>query len=774
MSRFFFFRRVLIFFVLAFMVLLPFSGSAQETKPKVALVLSGGGAKGIAHIPLLQTLDSLNIVPDLIIGTSMGSVVGGLYAMGYSGDSIASLSKTLRWEKLIGGKISLNNVGVEEKSEDEKYLLGFDLVKRKLSTTSYLYSDQYLRVLLARLTFPVRTITDFDNLSIPFRAVTTDIVNSKQLVIGTGSLSLAMRASMSIPGAFEPTKFKNTLLVDGGVLNNFPTDVAKSMGADIIIGSDVSGFGKPIEELDNLSNIVFQTTMMVNYGIYPENRKLATVLVDHVPNLTYSTSDFDRSNQIYEEGKKAVLKNVVQLSRLAETLKSFRQRPRALPFLEDKIVFDSIAYKGISDANLELVKERATIEPNKVYTKNDLAEVVKKLNGTKIFRKISLEEVYVDEKKVLLFTGFEKSAHRFGTSLHYDSYREVGVVANYTGRNVLGSASRLLFTLDIAEQPKILLQYQKNFGERRQWWWNAEAKGLRLKQKLFIDGMLAENLKVDSYGITGRINKNINAFNSYIGIGINIGKTQIEPSISPDIIENALTLVSYTSNSSTLDARYVYNTMNEVFYATAGSALTTVLTQSIKQDVNAVFTDEGISGRTNGFTKLQIGYEKRFPFTSTITGILDAAAGVTFDDKLQGDEISFFEYGHPDLFFLGGNLPIQTAGTFAFQGLNEDELVVSQFLMLNLGVQLNPMSKFYITPEFNIASVGFDDVGEFTNNILDSKGSWQFGNETSLLMSAGVTLSYKSILGPIEFNTSWINDSNIVRFFLSVGIPFNR
>jgi len=774
MYRFFFCRTMLIFFVLAILFLLPLVIAAQETKPKVALVLSGGGAKGIAHIPLLQTLDSLNIVPDLIIGTSMGSIVGGLYAMGYSGDSIASLSKTLRWEKLIGGKLSLNNVSVEEKSENEKYLLGFDLVKRKLSTTSYLYSDQYLRVLLARLTFPVHTITDFDKLSIPFRAVTTDIVNSKQQVIGTGSLSLAMRASMSIPGAFEPTKFRNTLLVDGGVLNNFPTDVAKSMGTDIIIGSDVSGFGKPIEELDNLSNIVFQTTMMVNYGIYPENRKLATILVDHVPNLTYSTSDFDRSNQIYEEGKLAVLKNVVQLSRLSETLQPFEQRSRFLPFLEDKIVFDSIAFKGISAANLALVKERANIEPNKVYTKNDMAEVVKSLNGTNIFRKINFEEIYVDEKKVLLFTGFEKSAHRFGTSLHYDSYREVGVVANYTGRNVLGSASRLLFTIDIAEQPKILLQYQKNFGERRQWWWNTEAKGLRLKQKLFIDGMLAENLNADSYGITGRINKNINALNSYIGIGINYGKTQIEPSISPDINENALALINYTSNSSTLDARYVYNTMNEVFYATEGSALTTVLTQSIKQDVNAVFTDEGVSGRTNGFTKLQIGYEKRVPFTSTITGILDAAAGVTLDDKLQGDEISFFEYGYPDLFFLGGNLPIQTAGTFAFQGLNEDELAVSQFLMLNLAVQVNTMGNFYITPELNIASVGFDDVEEYLNNIHDPKGSWQFGDETSLLMSAGVTLSYKSILGPIEFNTSWINDSNIVRFFLSVGIPFNR
>jgi NTE family protein len=222
----------------------------------------------------------------------------------------------------------------------------------------------------------------------------------------------------------------------------------------------------------------------------------------------------------------------------------------------------------------------------------------------------------------LLFTGFEKSANRFGASLHHDSYRGVGLVANYTGRNVLGSASRLLFNIDIAEQPKVMLQYQKNFGERRNWWWQAEAKGLRLKQKLFVDGVLAEDLNVDNFGITGRINKNLNALKSYVGFGINYGDTQIKPSISPDLSDNVLDLIDYDSKSLSLDARYVFNTMNEVFYATEGRILEIVLTRSIKQDINLVLTDTTISGRTNGFTKLQVGYQKRFPFNSTITGIL--------------------------------------------------------------------------------------------------------------------------------------------------------
>ena len=153
-------------------------GTSQELeKPKVALVLSGGGAKGLAHIPLLQTLDSLGIVPDLIVGTSMGSVVGGFYAMGYSGDSIASITKHADWDLLLGGRTSLNDVGVEEKSEFGKYLVDFDIAKEKLKLRSSLLNDQHLRSFFTVYTYSTYALPNFDSLPIPYRAVTTDIVN---------------------------------------------------------------------------------------------------------------------------------------------------------------------------------------------------------------------------------------------------------------------------------------------------------------------------------------------------------------------------------------------------------------------------------------------------------------------------------------------------------------------------------------------------------------------------------------------------------------------
>ena len=144
----------------------------------------------------------------------------------------------------------------------------------------------------------------FDELPIPFRAMATDIVNGKEVILDSGSLSFAMRASISIPGVFSVMPYQETLLVDGGVLNNFPVDVAKEMGADIIIGSDVGGNMLPKEKLESLySALLFQAGMLNSNLKNPENQTPCDVLIDHLPHLTYSTADFAKSEIIMEEGK---------------------------------------------------------------------------------------------------------------------------------------------------------------------------------------------------------------------------------------------------------------------------------------------------------------------------------------------------------------------------------------------------------------------------------------------------------------------------------------
>ncbi|MEH6779890.1 patatin-like phospholipase family protein, partial [Maribacter arcticus] len=382
-------RKLLQLILISFIVVLPQYILAQDRKPKVAVVLSGGGAKGIAHIPFLQALDSLGIVPDLVVGTSMGSIVGGLYAMGYSGDSIANITDNANWDHLLSKYIALTEVSVEEKSEFNKYLVGLDFTEGKLKVNSALVKDQNLRLFLSTLTYPAYKIKNFDNLSIPYRAIATDIVHGKEVIIAEGSLMEAMRASMSIPGIFKPAIYKKTLLIDGGVLNNFPTDIAQNMGADIIIGSDVSGGMEPIEKLDNIPNLLFQAGMLASNIKNPENQKRCDILIDHEPYMTYSTGDFSKSNEIYKEGKIALLEKMDALVDLAEKLKDYPKRTHKLPYVAKESIIDTIIYKGISKANLELVKARTNIQRSKKYTVETLLAGVNRAMATNIFSEIT-------------------------------------------------------------------------------------------------------------------------------------------------------------------------------------------------------------------------------------------------------------------------------------------------------------------------------------------------------------------------------------------------
>ena len=770
-------RKHLKVILLVLLIGLPPFLSAQEKKPKVVVVLSGGGAKGIAHIPFIQLLDSLGIVPDLVVGTSMGSIVGGLYAMGYSGDSIANIALNVNWNQLLREKVALSDVSMEEKSEFKRYLAQFDLTNGKPKINSSLLGDQNLREFLSVLTYPVYRINDFDKLPIPYRAVATDIVNGKEVVIKEGSLAMAMRSSMSIPGVFKPVPYNNTLLVDGGILDNFPTDIAKKMGADIILGSDVGGGMAPIEKLDNIGTILFQTGMLASNLKNPENRELCDILIDHIPNLSYSTGDFAKSQEIYEEGKIAVKNNMKELADLAEQLKDYPLKKHELPQTKDRTVFDTIIYKGISRANLDLVKARTNIKPHVAYTTEDVKNGIDRAMGTEIFSEINYKAIVNGDSTGFEIEGLEKSRHQAKTSLHYDDYRGVGLILNYTGRNIIGKASRFLVSLDIAEQPMLRLQYQKNFGSLKDWWWRSEAFAQQLRQRFYINGETADDFRYRHFLFDNQINKNLNSLRSYLGIGVNYKYSKIQPKVDPEISENVLLLNEYFSNSLEVYTQYLYNSLNDVFFPTEGAFFNVNIRRSLLNNVDLSYSDDNLedaSGKTNGFTKFNLTYEKRVPFQPKITGIFSASAGFIFEDQPGANTISFTDYGYSSKYFLGGNMVIPNKESYTFSGLHEAELNINQFMKLNIGLQLNPFEKLYVTPHFNIASVGFENFDEYIKDAFSPDGKWSDAIETSTLISAGARFSYNSILGPVNFDVSWVNDINKVRLTFSVGIPFNR
>ncbi|NQY06011.1 MAG: patatin-like phospholipase family protein [Flavobacteriaceae bacterium] len=745
----------------------------NKNKPKIAVVLSGGGAKGIAHIPLLQTLDSLGIVPDLVVGTSMGSLVGGFYAMGYSGDHIEKITRTAKWDQLLGGKTSLQDVSVEEKSEFGKYFLDFDIQDKKIKSKGAILNDQYLREFYMTYTNPVFNISNFDDLPIAYRAVATDIVNGEEVVLQNGSLAQAMRASMSIPSIFQPVPYQNTLLVDGGILNNFPVDIAKQWGADIIIGSDVSGGMLSKEELEGITPILFQAAMLVSNKKNPKSRAMCDILVDHYPHLSYSTGDFQSHKAIYKEGLVATKIALDSLIELSEKLKKYPQKKIVLPSNNQTIVFDSIAYKGISESNLAMVTSRANIIAKQAYTVEEIVKALDRSMGTTLFSQIDAKPFVKDNFTGLEFIAKENSNHRLRTALHYDDYRGIGLIANYTGRNFLGKSSRLVLTGDIAKQPRFRIQYQKQFGQNKSWWWRNEIFGEFLNQEIYRQGEYTDEFNFDFLQFKNEFNKNIQSLKSYIGLGLNYERFVLKPKVNLDINDNLFDFKEYRFNNILLDIHFVHNNLSTLFFATKGALFKSKVIRSLDNELTYLSSNGGIAlenRKTNNFTKLMVSYQKRMPLQKRFTLIFDSGVNLIFQDKLIGDQVPFDTYGLGAHYYLGGYLTSTRTNSLVFPGLNENDIPATQVMKLHLKLQTNLFHNIYLSPHLNYAVIGFGSFSDYIEKALFPKGNWSESIEPSSLISVGSTVSYNSILGPVNLDISLVNDTGIVRAYFGAGL----
>jgi len=306
-------------------------------RPRVGLVLSGGGARGIAHVGVLKVLEQLNVPIDAVAGTSMGAVVGGLYASGLNAREIEKIMTSLNWQAAFHDRPPREDLTLRRKQEDENFLVKFPLGVRdhKIVLPKGLVEGQSLSQLLRRLTLPVARITDFDDLPTQFRAVATDLESGEQVVLASGDLTSAMRASMSAPGIFAPVERQGRLLVDGGIADNVPVDVARAMGVDLVIVVDV---GSPLQQRAKLSDVTSISNQMLAIllrrnaeqqlaSLRPRDVLIAPALGDA------SSFDFGavaRYIGVGEAAARAVTEQLAPLAVEAGEMQHYQQRREAL------------------------------------------------------------------------------------------------------------------------------------------------------------------------------------------------------------------------------------------------------------------------------------------------------------------------------------------------------------------------------------------------------------------------------------------------------------
>ncbi len=288
-----------------------------KKRPKIGLVLSGGGARGIAHIGVLEWFEKNQIPVDYIVGTSMGGIVGGLYATGKTPAELRKIIEEIDWDEVLQTTPAYDEMSFRRKQDrrENQNVIEFGL-KNGIRIPSGLNSGHKVGLVFDRLTLSYPNMETFDDLVIPYRAVATDMVKGEAVILESGSLSTAMRATMAIPGVFTPVEREGKILADGGLVNNIPTDIAKQMGADIVIAVDI---GTPLstdpKTLESLGGVLSQSIGVALIGNDRRNLALADIII--APDLgTYTLFDFKSGNQIYElgykgaEAKSAVLKNL--------------------------------------------------------------------------------------------------------------------------------------------------------------------------------------------------------------------------------------------------------------------------------------------------------------------------------------------------------------------------------------------------------------------------------------------------------------------------------
>lgn len=269
---------------------------SQPQRPKVALVLSGGGVKGAAHVGLLKAVEEAGLPVDLVVGTSMGAIVGGLYAMGYSPEQLDSLFRSQDWRFILSDKAERSNLSIGEREKSGRYLLSVPFSRSGKSDIGGFLRGQNLKNLLTRLTVGYHDSISYDRLPIPFACVATNLSNGQEIVFRSGVPAMSIRASMSIPGVFTPVKYGGMTLVDGGLVNNFPVDVARALGADIVIGSMVQKAFNDTTQFSSVPNILEQVISISCRNKYEENIRLADLAM-RMPVTDFSTMDFSTADR---------------------------------------------------------------------------------------------------------------------------------------------------------------------------------------------------------------------------------------------------------------------------------------------------------------------------------------------------------------------------------------------------------------------------------------------------------------------------------------------
>ena len=709
----------------------------KSTDPRLGLVLSGGGAKGFAHIGAIRVFKEAGLQFDYISGTSMGSIFGSLYALGYHPDSMEKIVREQNWDFLMNDMIDRKYVPIEEKQNSDRFLMTFPIVEKKVKIKTGLHNGQMIDLLFAKYLSPAYKTQDFSKLSVPFLCIGTNLEDGSNVILDKGVLHKAVRASMSIPSYFTPVVIDGITLVDGGVINNFPVEEVKKRGADIIVGVDVQSGLMKINEINSAIKVLDQVTSF--YRISSNERAMNLTDFYIKPDLEgYDMMSFSDYDTLIKRGEDAARAQLPALKRLADSLnKIYPRQPRELNAKPlDSLFVTQLRYEGLKMVSKEFLDGALDIKPMSWVKLPDVDEAMKRAYGSGFFESINYYFLPNELGVGLVFEITEASSGLFGVGIHYDSDYKVGLLLNATFKNVGIKGSKIFTDLNLGENPRFQALYLVDRGTRIGF--GVKLTALNLDFNVYLKDDITDVFRFNLY--------NLSAFGQWtfrntmrLRAGVAYETSSLNSGFNNPFLDKGFNGLLIPRIDWAIDS------YDKNYFSTRGHKLNVGIKYlfPVSPDANNLFDGRALIA--------SFMYNKNFPMGKKNVLKAGASAGLTLKDS-ESPPLSHW-------FYLGGQASSNYLDGFVpFTGLKFVEQAGLYGFSLQMAWQYNIFSKFYIIPK---ADVGVLSV------------SWEdFTEKPDFLVGYGVTLSYESFVGPVELTLMGGNRSGKLGTFINIGYWF--
>jgi NTE family protein len=728
------------FLLLCLLIFGSVTGQEKKGKPKIGVVLSGGGAKGLAHIGVLKVLEEAGVEISYIGGTSMGAIVGGLYAAGYSAAELDSIFNALDPDALLRDFTPRGSKNFFEKRNDELYALSLPFKNFRIGFPTAFSKGLYNYTTVNRLTDHVRHIRDFSKLPIPFVCIATDIETGQEVVLHKGVLPDAILASGAFPSLYSPVEIDGRLLIDGGVTNNYPIEEVRAMGADIIIGVDVQD---PLKTRDQIKGATGVLVQINNYQMIQKMgaKREATDIYIKPDIAGYTVISFDDGREIIAKGEESARLIIDKLKALGIGHPVKKERV----VVQDSVCVDQIKVTGLKDYTRSYVIGKLNFKPGTSISYEKLNSGISNLNATQNFTSISYSFEQGNDGEVLKLALKENPIDRYiKFGLHYDGLYKSAILVNYTQKNIIWRNDVASFDVILGDNFRYNFDYYIDNGFHLSYGLHSYFSSFnRNISNDYASGSFGELLGVESVNIdfsdfTNQIYlQTIFARQFMLGGGLEYKHLKIESA--------TITGVEPTFDDSDYVSPYAYlkfDSYDNKYFPSEGW----YFTSEIK---SYLFSSDYTNG-FNRFTVLkgEIGTAKKLAHNLTLE--VETESGFALGDE----SVNSFD------FFLGGYGYYMTNNFRQFYGYDFLSISGNSYVKAATTLDYEFLRKNHINVTANYANVG--------HNLLDQ------GKMFSLPKFSGYALGYgmETIIGPLEIKHSWSPETGKHFTWFSVGFWF--